>query len=213
VTGEERDAAIGLPSWMPVSATELFPFLEPATGLDEEMVRSQLGKQFQGEILVARRCPHSRPAVVLTLPLAGTGGPVPPLLWLTCPEASRMTGTLESSGGMAEVSSMLGSEESSTAALAGEDCRFADVAAEIARAVGGDELAGRAMDRGVAGGPPGAIKCLHAHLAYRLASSALPAGPSGCGPGEGRSPGQWCVEVLEQRGGPWCERPPAACIV
>jgi hypothetical protein len=53
--------------------------------------------------------------------------------------------------------------------------------------------------RGVAGGRPGALKCLHAHLAYRLAS------------GRGVV-GGWCLHELDKSGGLICEKIPEACL-
>jgi hypothetical protein len=206
-TGAEPEALARIPR----SLRDEFPGLEAATDEDEAVVRGQLGKKYQGEILVARRCPHSKPAVVLTIPLAGDGGPVPPLLWLTCPNAVRTTGTLESSGAMAEISSMLDSEAGAKDAFMLSESTFANLSGELARSVGGDALASRSIERGVAGGPPGAIKCLHAHVALCLSR----AGGEGSGEwhAEEAGPGRWCIQMLEERGGPWCERPPAACVV
>lgn len=196
---------------IPATVRSAFPGLENADAGDRAMVRSQLGKQYQGEILVSARCPRGRPAVVLTLPLEGSGGPVPPLLWLTCPRATSLVGRVESSGAMKQVKERLDSDEAFGTAFGRDDEEYASVQRDVALAVGGEPLARRIGERGVAGGRTGAVKCLHAHLAYWLSLNAGRAGTSeetSCG-----ALGRWCFETLEEEGGAWCEEPPAACVI
>jgi uncharacterized protein len=196
---------------IPATVRVVFPGLENADEADRAMVRSQLGKQYQGDILVSARCPHGRPAVVLTLPLEGSGGPVPPLLWLTCPRAVSLTGRIESSGAMKEVKERLEADRDFGSAFERDDEEYASVQRDVALAVGGEPLAHRIGERGVAGGRTGAVKCLHAHLAYFL---SLDAGRAGASDDEGSGAlGRWCFETLEEEGGAWCEEPPAACVI
>ncbi|MHB8896099.1 MAG: DUF501 domain-containing protein [Candidatus Geothermincolia bacterium] len=192
------------------TARAAFPGLEPATPSDSAVVTSQLGRRYQGKIFITRRCPFYLPAVVLTVPIEGEGGPVPPLLWLTCPRASSLVGTLESGGAMKRIEERLGSKPGAARAFLEDEQRFAALQVEIALLASGESLASRIGSRGVAGGREGAIKCLHAHLAYRL---SLDAGED-AGDARDRSvPGRWCMEMLEEEGGVWCERPPAACVI
>lgn len=199
---------------VPDSVRRAFPGLEQASEQDRAVVAAQLGRSYQGEIFVSRRCPHGCPAVVLTLPLEGLGGPVPPMLWLTCPRASSMVGRLESSGEMKAIKESLAADSGTHDEFLAEERRFAVLQEDLARAAGGDELARRLAARGVAGGRVGSIKCLHAHLAYRL-SLQTDAGLPECGrvTSEGRALlGERCERLLEEEGGVWCERPPAACV-
>ncbi len=202
------------------TALELFPFLEEAGERDRVVVRRQLGKPFLGEVLIARRCPHGAPAVLLTLPFAGSGGAVPPLLWLTCPNASTGVGRLESRGEIARVGMRLHADEALREEFIRQERALASMQRRIAEASGGEELANRVASRGAAYGRIGSMKCLHAHLACHLAlqgdrrSGDVEAG----GATESRRrgirsvPGELCVEMLEEEGGVWCERPPAPCV-
>jgi hypothetical protein len=75
--------------------------------------------------------------------------------------------------------------------------RFAEAWGAIA------EYSGAPMERyrarGAAGGRKGAVKCLHAHLAYALAAHHGAAGG-------------WCLRLIEEKGGTWCEKVPEACL-
>jgi hypothetical protein len=195
---------------IPAGVREEFPGLQEAGASDEDAVCAQIGKQFQGRILVASRCPRSMPVVVLTLPFAGAGGPVPPLLWLTCPHLSSRTGTLESTGAMLLIEQWLEADPAASAQFAADEDSFCEIQREVALATAGEEVADRLSSKGVAGGKMGAIKCLQAHLAYRLALG--PAGIDDERAGGRGAVGRWCLERLEQEGGYWCERPPSACI-
>lgn len=202
------------------TALELFPFLEEADECDRAVVRGQLGKPFLGDVLIARRCPHGAPAVLLTLPFAGSGGAVPPLLWLTCPNASAGVGTLESRGEIARVGMRLQTDEALREEFIRQERVLASMQRRIAEASGGEELANRVASRGAAYGRIGSMKCLHAHLACHLALQGDRCGGDVEAGGETESrrrgvrsvPGELCVEMLEEEGGIWCERPPAPCV-
>lgn len=201
---------------------EHLPFVEPASETDSETVKRQIGRAPRGEYAVARRCPRDLPAVVLTLPFAGGGTSVPPLLWLCCPSASARTGTLESSCAAGRVREWLASDIQALADFQLDEEAYGELQRGLARMTGGERLADRLEGRGAAGGKAGAVKCLHAHLAYRLATAGPgpPAGedsgsPAGCDNETRSRPGAigaWCEQELEKEGGAWCERPPAACV-
>lgn len=206
--------AIDVMAVLPAEVRGAFPWLEDASEADMSIVTSQLGKRYQGDILVSRRCAHGAPAVVLTLPLEGTGGPVPPMLWLTCPRASSMVGRLESTGRMEELRERLAGDECAAAVFLEGEERFAVLQEELALAVGGEALARRFASRGVAGGRVGAIKCLHAHLACTLSLGPEAGAMDGAPDRHGARAlaGEWCLEMLEEEGGVWCESPPEACV-
>ncbi|PKQ27643.1 MAG: hypothetical protein CVT63_06915 [Candidatus Anoxymicrobium japonicum] len=199
----------------PPFARAVFPGLELPGARDEDLVCRQIGRRCQGRILISCRCPRGRPAVILTLPLEGEGGSAPPLLWLTCPHAAARVGTLESTGESKRIAARLKSDQAASVLFAQDEERFSVLQESLARLVSG-ELAGRVRKKGAAGGRVGAVKCLHAHLAYRL--SACPESflsPPGERVGGDRGPaiiGRWCQELLAREDGNWCERPPAACV-
>lgn len=203
----------------PPPPLEIFPFLEEADDRDRAVIRAQLGKPFVGEVFVARRCPHGAPAVLLTLPFAAAGGAVPPLLWLTCPSASKAVGGLESRGEIARVGERLCGDPALLGEFMRQERMLSSMQQRIAEASGGEELANRVASRGAAYGRVGSMKCLHAHLACHLAlggecrGGTEPGGGTEPRHGGARSiPGELCAEKLEEEGGVWCERPPAPCV-
>lgn len=178
-----------------------FPQLEEPGADDLRVIEQQLGRGPQGEVFVACRCPHGRPLVILTLPFEGEGGPVPPLLWLSCPHLAREVSRMEGDGAARSFAEALepgGGHDRERALFLEEEERFAGVQAGLAAACG-PGLATRVEKKGIAGGCPGAVKCLHAHLAYRLAS------------GHGVI-GGWCLESIDNGAGSCCERIPEACL-
>jgi len=176
-----------------------FTKLEEATSEDLRVVRRQLGRPPRGEILVALRCPRGRPAVILTVPPRRPVRAIPPITWLSCPHAAREMGRLESEGGVKEMGSRLESDRELAMRHEEDDVRFARVRDSLARSALGHGLADKVGGCGVAGGRGNAVKCLHAHLSYRLAS------------GRG-TVGEWCLQRLREKSGDWCEEIPPACV-
>jgi len=190
------------------------PGLQTATPDDLAVLRRQLGREPQGELYVSRRCPHGLPAVIMTMPAAGVGGPVPPLFWLSCPVASSRVGTLESRGSIAAIADRLEADPKAAAAFHRDEEEYAHILLALAASAAAPPPAGRLEGKGAAGGQTGTVKCLHAHLAFRLALSAPPDDAYDIAerPIGGGVIGTWCEELLATEGGAWCERPPAACV-
>lgn len=135
-----------------------------ATSTDLAAVEAQLGRTPRGLHAVGHRCPCSLPDVVVTEPRLPDGTPFPTTYYLTCPRASSLVGTLESSGLMREMETRLREDPELAAAYrAAHEAYLADRErlGEVA------ELAGIS-----AGGMPDRVKCLHV-----LAAHALAAGP------------------------------------
>lgn len=175
------------------------------------VIAAQLGRPTRGEVLVARRCPQGVPAVVLTLPFDAGGGRVPPLLWLSCPFASRGISELESRGLITVFAERLSGDPGEMELFLDDEERFA-AAFSVAAAGSGAGFYQRLGARGAAGGRPGVVKCLHAHLAYMLATAPVEE-ETRCP--DGRQPGLvggWCFRELESRSGVWCDRKPEACL-
>ena len=101
------------------------------------------------------RCPHGAPAVIENLPRDRAGRPFPTRFWLVCRRQVEAVGRLEAAGGVRELA-------------ADEGMRDALLAADAAHAAAheGHRVAGA--------GAPGRPKCLHAHLAFALATGGGP---------------------------------------
>lgn len=183
---------------LPAEALLEFPRLGPLSEADFAVVASQLGRPPRGDVFVAARCRHGRPYVILTVPFDIERKPTPPLLWLTCPHASRQMSRLEGDGAARRFMEALEPGGEAAVRFLAEEERFGAMQVRLAEGVS-EELARRVRGRGVAGGQPRAVKCLHAHLAYRLAS------------GRGVV-GGWCLEELVKSVGRICDGVPATCV-
>ena len=132
--------------------------IEPA---DRAAVEAQLGRPPRGARAVAHRCPCGLPDAVETSPRLPDGTPFPTLYYLTCPRATSAVSALESGGLMREMNARLAADP--------------DLADRYRRAharylAGRQEIASVPEIEGVsAGGMPSRVKCLHVHLAHRLA--------------------------------------------
>jgi uncharacterized protein len=99
--------------------------------------------------------------VVETTPRLPDGTPFPTLYYLTCPRAVSECSRLESSGVMKEMSARLAADPSLAARYR---AAHEDYLARREAAGRVEEIAGVS-----AGGMPTRVKCLHVHLAHRLA--------------------------------------------
>src|SRR5680860_1546413 len=79
---------------------------------DEQIIEAQLGRPPRSIHDIGHRCPCGNPDVVATEPKLDDGTPFPTTFYLTCPRASSMIGTLESSGLMAQMSDRISSDPS-----------------------------------------------------------------------------------------------------
>lgn len=192
-----RSKRSGPASPLPGAVFTAFPRLESPGGSDVAVLEMQLGREPRGEIFVACRCPHGLPAVILTVPFAADDGPAPPLLWLSCPSAAAAAGRLEGAKGIARLAEALDADGALRSRFMDDEERFAAALEALAEHSGAPPE--RYHARGAAGGGKGAVKCLHAHLAYALAS-------------RGGAAGGWILHVIEEKGGTWCEKVPEACL-
>ena len=137
---------------------------EPLGPGDREVVERQLGRPPRALVGVAHRCPCGQPDVVETSPRLEYGTPFPTLYYLTCPRATAECSRLESAGLMKEMAARLADDADLAAryrAAHDDYLRRREAIAEV------PEIAGVS-----AGGMPGRVKCLHVHLAHRLAEGA-----------------------------------------
>ncbi|MDQ1732763.1 MAG: uncharacterized protein QOK10_2922 [Pseudonocardiales bacterium] len=134
----------------------------PASDADREAVRQQLGRSPRAIRSVAHRCPCGNPDVIETSPRLPEGTPFPTLYYLTCPRASSMIGTLESSGLMSEMTDRLKVDAELAAAYRSAHEGY------LARRESHAEV--EEIEGISAGGMPTRVKCLHVLVAHSLAA-------------------------------------------
>jgi hypothetical protein len=157
---------------------------------DTAAVEAQLGRTPRGLREVAHRCPCGNPDVVETSPRLEDGTPFPTLYYLTCPRATGVVSTLESSGLMKEMQDRLADDDELRAAY---EAAHRDYLARRDAIEQVDEIA-----EITAGGMPTRVKCLHVLVAHALAA------------GPGANPlGDEALAALDERGlGEWWKAGP-----
>jgi hypothetical protein len=136
------------------------PPFEAPSELDIATVSAQLGRPARDVIGIAARCVCGAPTVVSTKPRLRDGTPFPTLYYLSHPAATAAVSTLEATGVMSELASLL---DDSVAAqyLAAHNAYLADR--------NGIEFVAE-IDGISAGGMPSRVKCLHALVGHSLAA-------------------------------------------
>lgn len=129
---------------------------------DRVTVEAQLGRPPRGARAVAHRCPCGLPDVVETSPRLADGTPFPTLYYLTCPRATGAVSALESSGRMRTMGTRLAEDPELAERYRAAHERYLARRETIEYVA---EIAGVS-----AGGMPTRVKCLHVHLAHRLAA-------------------------------------------
>ena len=135
---------------------------------DRAVVAAQLGREPRAFRRVVVRCPFGRPAVTEQEPYTPDGEPFPTTYWLTCRHLVAAVSRLEAAGGVERWSAAVEADDALGDALQ----RASDEQRAIRRAmVGADGPDGGAsLELGIGGSRnPGALKCLHAHVAFALA--------------------------------------------
>ncbi|HET8990849.1 MAG TPA: DUF501 domain-containing protein [Acidimicrobiales bacterium] len=132
---------------------------------DRRAVESLLGRPLAGRFAVVVRRRDGRPVVIENEPHLRDGTPMPTLYWLVDTELTEAVSRLEGAGGVHRFEDLV----DPGALVATHDA--------YARA---REAATRRTDApapsGGVGGTRRGVKCLHAHLAYRLTGAADPVG-------------------------------------
>lgn len=141
---------------------------------DDRAIAALLGREPFTSHRVAVRCPHGGPAVLENDPVDLRGRPFPTRYWLSCRALGEAVSRLEAAGGVKRLE-------------ADEELRD-DLLAANARH---GELHGGRNVGGVR--DPATVKCLHAHLAFGLATGGNPVS-------------DW---ILRESGAAW----PAECCV
>ena len=136
---------------------------------DRALVSLQLGREPRAFRRVAVRCPWGRPAVTEQHPYGPGGEPFPTTYYLTCRHLVAAVSRLEAAGGVERWTEAVARD----AALAKELARATAEQVAIRHELAGDETGadgGESRSFGIGGSRnPGALKCLHAHVAFALA--------------------------------------------
>lgn len=117
----------------------------------------QLGRTPHPPARVVVRCPAGRPVVVEQPARTPDGAPFPTVFWLTCPGLVRAVSRLEAAGGVRALEERIANDPEAAADYAQATRRHRSLRPPDGRGIGGV-----AMD--------GAVKCLHAHVAFALAA-------------------------------------------
>ena len=137
-----------------------------ATLQDREAVAALLGREPTAEFDVVVRRADGGPVVIRNDPFTRDGTPMPTRYWLVDPDWNRAVGRVEADGGVDDAEAEIGPD-----ALAAAHAAYA---AERGAVIAADHAGPRPS--GGVGGTRVGVKCLHAHVAWRLAGGADPVG-------------------------------------
>jgi len=129
-------------------------------------VAALLGRDPEGDFIVAVRDPRGRPMVIRNAPLLRDGTPMPTRWWLVDADLRRRVSSIEAAGGVREAAVAVDADELERA--------HARYAAERDGAIPSGHEGPRPS--GGVGGTRQGVKCLHAHYAWLLAGGDDPVG-------------------------------------
>ncbi len=133
---------------------------------DLALIERQLGRPPRALAGVAARCPFGAPSVVRQGGYLADGEPFPTTYYLTCPAAVARVNALEDGGGVDRYQRLVETEAGAADSYAWGARRQRELREPAA--LMRDQ--GRSLELGIGGtGRDGAIKCLHAHVAFALA--------------------------------------------
>jgi hypothetical protein len=161
---------------------------------DRAVVALQLGREPRAFRRVVVRCPFGRPAVSEQHPYASDGEPFPTTYWLTCRHLVAAVSRLEAAGGVERWSEAVAADPVLWADLERASTEQAAIRHELADGPGAD--GGASLGLGVGGSRrPGALKCLHAHVAFALARPGYRVGEAILEELPERWPAQCCSDL------------------
>jgi hypothetical protein len=138
---------------------------------DRDVVARQIGREPRAFRRVVVRCPFGRPAITEQSPYDSAGDPFPTTYYVTCRHLVAAISRLEAAGGVERWTRAAENDPVLAASRADADARQRALRRHLAGegATGND--GGASLDLGVGGaGRTGSLKCLHAHVAFALAS-------------------------------------------
>ncbi len=135
-------------------------------GDDDQALERQLGRAPRALAGVAVRCPYGRPAVIAQHAYESSGRPFPTTYYLTCPAAVAAVGALEDAGGVARYEGLVSADRGLRESYEWGARRQRELRRPAPVMADG----GASLGLGIAGtARAGAVKCLHAHVAFGLA--------------------------------------------
>jgi len=136
-----------------------------ASGDDELLLETLIGRPLAGRFAVVVRSRDGRPVVIENEPHLRDGTPMPTLFWLVDPELRDAVSRLESDGGVHRFETLVDAVElQRTHDEYSRRRRAATIRTDLAQPSGG------------VGGTRTGVKCLHAHLANFLVCADDPVG-------------------------------------
>jgi hypothetical protein len=133
---------------------------------DQALIDAQLGRPARGVVRVAARCPFGAPAVTEQRSYLADGEPFPTTYYLTCPSAVAAVSRLEGAGGVGRYERLVVEDGDAAASYREATARQRALRQPASRMVDG----GASLELGIGGtAHAGAVKCLHAHVAFALA--------------------------------------------
>jgi len=136
-----------------------------ASGDDQLLVETLIGRPLGGRFAVVVRARDGRPVVIENEPHLRDGTPMPTLFWLVDPELHDAVSRLESEGGVHRFEALVDADELQRV--------HDDYARRRAAATVREDLV---QASGGVGGTRIGVKCLHAHLANYLVCAEDPVG-------------------------------------
>lgn len=143
---------------------------------DRAAVARQIGREPRAFRRVAVRCPFGRPAVTEQSPYDPAGEPFPTTYYLTCRHLVAAVSRLEAAGGVERWTRAAADDPALAASRARADDDQRAIRRTLAAGAAGRD-GGASLELGVGGaGRTGSLKCLHAHVAFALATGGYELG-------------------------------------
>jgi hypothetical protein len=138
---------------------------------DRDVVARQIGREPRAFRRVALRCPCGLPAITEQSPYDSAGDPFPTTYYVTCRHLVAAISRLEAAGGVERWTREAEEDPVLAASRADADARQREIRRALAADAATRNDGGASLELGVGGaGRSGSLKCLHAHVAFALAS-------------------------------------------
>jgi hypothetical protein len=138
---------------------------------DRDVVARQIGREPRAFRRVALRCPFGLPAITEQSPYDSAGDPFPTTYYVTCRHLVAAISRLEAAGGVERWTREAEEDPVLAASRADADARQREIRRALAADAATRNDGGASLELGVGGaGRSGSLKCLHAHVAFALAS-------------------------------------------
>jgi hypothetical protein len=136
---------------------------------DRAVVALQLGREPRAFRRAVARCPWGRPAVTEQAPYGPDGEPFPTTYYLTCRHLVAAVSRVEAAGGVERWTAAVADDPALHRELERATAELVAIRHELAHGETGAD-GGESLSFGIGGSRnPGALKCLHAHVAFALA--------------------------------------------